>query len=268
MADGKTQAVDTGAAEAFERLLVPPIFGPWSRALVDLARPAAGERVLDIACGTGVAARYAMGLVGAAGAVAAFDIDAGMIAYARSLEDAAGIDWHTLSVMDLPFADDAFDVAVCNQGLQFFPDRIAALMEIRRVLRAGARLTTNTYCAVETCPGHYAVAQALEARGVDTAPILRPYSLAEADELRRLAAGAGFHDVTIERRVMESRFPSAPDFVASLAAGGPAASLALERLDADGLDSLKREVADTLGGRPDADGFVIETTSHMMLAYA
>ena len=268
MADGKAERVDTGAAEAFERLLVPPIFGPWSRALVDLARPRAGERVIDIACGTGVAARTAMGLVGAQGAVAAVDIDAGMIAHAGTLEDAAAIDWRRADVMDLPFEDDAFDVALCNQGLQFFPDRIAALREIRRVLRSGARLATNTYCAVETCPAHYAVTRALEARGVDTAPILRPYSLAEADELRRLAAGAGFHDVTIERRVMESRFPSAPEFVASLAAGGPAARLALERLDADGLDSLKREVAGTLGGRLDADSFVIETTSHMMLAYA
>ena len=268
MADGKAEVVDTGAAEAFERLLVPAIFGPWSRALVDLTRPATGERVIDIACGTGVAARYAMGLVGAQGAVAALDIDAGMIAHAGTLEDAAGIDWHTASVMDLPFADDAFDVALCNQGLQFFPDHSAALREIRRVLRAGARLATNTYCAVETCPAHYAVTQALEARGVDTAPIRRPYSLAEADELRSLAAGAGFHDVTIERRVMESRFPSAPDFVASLAGGGPAARLALEQLDADGLESLKREVADTLAEGPDADGLVIETTSHMMLAYA
>lgn len=268
MADGKAEDVDTGAAEAFERLLVPAVFGPWSRALVDLARPATGERVIDIACGTGVAARYAAGLVGAQGTVCALDIDAGMIAHARTLEDAAAIDWHRADVMDLPFADDAFDVALCNQGLQFFPDRIAALMGIRRVLRSGARLATNTYCAVETCPGHFAVTQALEARGVDTAPMLRPYSLAEADELRRFAAGAGFCDVAIERRVMESRFPSAPDFVASLAAGGPAARLALEQLDADGLDSLKREVADTLAEGPDADGFVIETTSHMMLAYA
>lgn len=183
MAEGEAEDVDTGAAEAFERLLVPPVFGPWSRALVDLARPRAGERVIDIACGTGVAARTAMGLVGAQGAVCALDIDAGMIAHAGTLEEDAAIDWRRADVMDLPFADDAFDVALCNQGLQFFPDRIAALREIRRVLRSGARL-------------------------------------------------------------------------------------ALERLDADGLDSLKREVADTLAEGPDADGFAIVTTSHMMLAYA
>lgn len=268
MASDETAGVDTSAAEAFERFLVPPIFGPWSRALVDLARPRPGERILDVACGTGVAARYAVDLVAPDGIVSAIDINPGMIAHARTLDPAGAIEWRQGSVMEMPYAAASFDVAVCNQGLQFFPDRAASLAEMRRVLVPGGRLSANVYCAPEDCPGHFAVIRALQARDVDAAAILRPYSFSDADQLRQAFADAGFRDIALERRIMESGFASAEAFVESLAAGGPAARLSLEQLDTAGLKALIEEVADALAGRTDGDRLTIETTSHMVLAYA
>ncbi len=260
--------VDTSAAEAFERFLVPPIFGPWSAALVDLAAPRPGERVLDIACGTGVAARYAAGLVGAEGRVAGIDINAGMIAHARTLDAAGAIEWCEGSVIEMPWGDGEFDVAVCNQGLQFFPDRAASIAEIHRVLKAGGRLAANVYGEPEGCPGHHAVIRALQTRGVDASAILRPYSFSDADELRRALSQAGFRNIALERRSMNSLFASAAAFVESLAAGGPAARHSLEQLDKAGMADLIAEVADSLAGRIDASGLTIETTSNMVLASA
>src|SRR5690349_10875761 len=125
------------APEVYERELVPAVFGAWAPILVDLARPRLGERVVDIACGTGIIARVAAVKVGPTGAVAGIDLNPGMLAVARSLKttnDAASVQWHEASADRLPLSDGSFDIAYCQLGLQFFADRPAALREMRRVL--------------------------------------------------------------------------------------------------------------------------------------
>ena len=155
------EPVDTSAAEAFEKFLVPTIFGPWSQVLVDHAGVTAGDRVLDIGCGTGVAARYAAGLVCDGGKVVATDINAGMIAWARQLDTAGAVEWRLDSVEDLPNDDASFDAVIGNQVLQFLPDKPKALAEMRRVLTANGRLALTVYCQIDLCPAHAAVAKAL-----------------------------------------------------------------------------------------------------------
>lgn len=118
--------------------------GSWSRLclahgprLIDLARPKLGERVVDIACGTGIVARLAAVKVGPTGIVTGIDLNPGMLNVARSLgmaDDAASVQWQEASADKLPSADSAFDIAYCQLGLQFFADRPAALREMRRVL--------------------------------------------------------------------------------------------------------------------------------------
>src|SRR5262245_4092686 len=73
------------AAERYQRYVARWILGPWAPLLVDAVRIGAGERVLDVACGTGVVARAAMARVGSTGRVVGVDLNAGMIAVARSL---------------------------------------------------------------------------------------------------------------------------------------------------------------------------------------
>ena len=119
--------------ENYERYLVPSIFGPWAKDLVEIAQLQPKERVLDIACGTGIVARTAALTLGSGGSVVGLDVSLPMLAAARSAAAAEGlsIDWQEGSAMKLPLADAACDVVLCQQGLQFFPDRPAALREMQ-----------------------------------------------------------------------------------------------------------------------------------------
>ena len=130
------------AAERYERCPARYILGPWAPLLVNAARPTAGERVLDVACGTGVVARIAAERVGPSGRVIGVDLNPGMIRVARSLPAPIGapIEWLERSALDLRLEDASFDVVLCQQGLQFFPDKALALREMRRVLDHGGRL--------------------------------------------------------------------------------------------------------------------------------
>jgi len=137
-----------GSAAAYERYLVPVFMDPWAADLIDAVEVAPGQRVLDIACGTGVVTRHAAARVGSGGEVTAVEVNPGMLAVARAA--AAGmpapIRWHEAGAEQLPLADASIDVVLCQQGLQFFYDPAAALAEMRRIARPGGRLGVST-CA-------------------------------------------------------------------------------------------------------------------------
>jgi SAM-dependent methyltransferase len=128
------------APENDERYFVPAIGRPLAHALVDLAEVRPEQRVLDVACGTGIVASVAAERVGAEGLVAGVDINPGMLAVARSTPaSGAPISWYEAPADALPFPDGAFDIVPCQLGLQFFPDRLGALREMRRVLAPSGR---------------------------------------------------------------------------------------------------------------------------------
>jgi len=149
--------------ENYERYNVPSIFAPWADDLVEMAALQPGERALDIACGTGIVARTAARRLGSGGGVVGLDLSAPMLAVARSAAAAEGvtIEWREGNGLQLPLADEAFDVVVCQQGLQFFPDRPAALREMYRVLAPGGRLVLSVWREIERSPGFAVLAQAL-----------------------------------------------------------------------------------------------------------
>ena len=255
--------IDTSAAEAFEKYLVPTVFGPWSRSLVDLADPKPGERLLDVGCGTGAAARYAVDILPEQGAVAAIDLNAGMIAHARTLDPKEAVDWRQGDIMALPFDDGRFQHIIGNQVLQFLPDRRGALVEMQRVMTGDGRAVFGVYCQLDLCPAHCAVAQALEKHDVDPAGIQHPYSFGDPLILGDVLADAGFRDISVVRRTMEARFASPKAFVEALAAGGPSARHALEQLDSDGLSQVIGEVTAALDHYVDADGLRVITASNV-----
>jgi len=134
MAKNEQWQLSAKAAELYERYVARYILGPWAPSLVDAAGLATGERALDVACGTGVVARIAAQRVGPAGHVVGVDLNPGMIAVARSVPAPIGapIEWLERSALDLRLEDAKFDVVLCQQGLQFFPDKALALREMRR----------------------------------------------------------------------------------------------------------------------------------------
>ena len=255
--------IDTSAAEAFEKYLVPPVFGPWSRSLVDLADPKPGERLLDVGCGTGAAARYAADQIPEPNAVAAIDLNTGMIAHARTLDPKGAIDWREGDIMELPFDDGVFQTIIGNQVLQFLPDRAGALVEMQRVMTKDGRAIFGVYCQLDLCPAHCAVAKALEKHDVNPAGIQHPYSFGDPVILGDVLADAGFRDVSVVRRTLGAQFESPKAFVEALAAGGPSARHALEQLDDEGLSQVISEVTEALDHYVDAEGLRVITASNV-----
>ena len=111
--------------ENYERELVGPLFRPWAELTVDEVNPGPAERVLDVACGTGIVARVAGERIGSGRGLVGVDISPGLLAVARAV--APDIDWREGDAGALPLADgEQFEVVLCQQGLQFFPDKPAA----------------------------------------------------------------------------------------------------------------------------------------------
>jgi ubiquinone/menaquinone biosynthesis C-methylase UbiE len=214
------------APEIYQSDHVPAIFATWAPVLVDLARPVPGERVLDVACGTGVVTRAAAHRVGLSGKVFGIDLNPGMLAVARRVTEQgtgdAPIEWYEASADALPLHDESCEIAYCQAGLMFFPDRPRALAEIRRVLVSGGRTAMLVW---QSSPAHFAFADAL-ARHVSSAAeaiVRAPYALADAVELRTLFRSAAFQDVTVSTQTRTACYPSPTYFVQSLTAGSPLA---------------------------------------------
>jgi ubiquinone/menaquinone biosynthesis C-methylase UbiE len=152
------------APEVYEAELVPAIFAPWAPLLVAKAALGQGERVLDVACGTGVVTRLAAAQVGIAGHVVGLDLNPGMLARARasSVREGASVEWREGDAGALPFDAATFDAAFCQLGLQYFPDRQRAAREMHRVLKPGGRLVVLVWRGLAHSPGFQALAAALE----------------------------------------------------------------------------------------------------------
>ena len=143
--DTRYPLLDMNPIQAYEQYMVPGIMVPGVQLMLRYAQPQSGERVLDVACGTGIVARTVAPLVGAAGQVTAVDINPAMLAVAKTtpLPQGVSIEWREGSALSLPLSDTAYDMVLCHQGLQFFPDKVAALREMRRVLVKGGRGVVN-----------------------------------------------------------------------------------------------------------------------------
>jgi ubiquinone/menaquinone biosynthesis C-methylase UbiE len=209
-------------------VLVPALFGVWAPILIDLAKPRPGERVLDVACGTGIVARIAAKHVGPTGVVVGVDLNPGMLSVARSVvlpdpRSSAPVHWHETNADKLPLPSESFDIVYCQLGLQFFADRAAALREMRRVLGPAGRLALMVWRGIDESPGFAALAESLEPFiGQAPAAIMRaPFGLSDADQLAALVRDAGFHDLSILQRIGKVRFPSVEEFVSSYVAGSP-----------------------------------------------
>jgi ubiquinone/menaquinone biosynthesis C-methylase UbiE len=217
------------AAEIYQRELVPAVFGPWGPRVVELAALQPGTSVLDVACGTGLVARLAAQAVGVDGHVAALDLNPGMLAVASELPTVQGaaIEWVEGNAQALPFADASFDVVCCQLGLQFFPDREAALREMTRVLVQGGRAVVMVWREIDRAPGFAVLAAALgRTIGADAEALMRaPFALSDAGELSQLLEAAGFDHGEIHAEAGDVRFASAETFVRGYVGGSPLAAL-------------------------------------------
>jgi ubiquinone/menaquinone biosynthesis C-methylase UbiE len=230
-----------GAPENYEKFFVPAIGEPLAADLVAAAALRPGERILDVACGTGVVTRLAAARVGEAGAVAGLDVNPGMLAVARSATPGdATIDWYETSAEAMPLADASFDVVLCQMGLQFIPNKVQALKEIRRVLGPGGRAVLNLPGPI---PEPFVALRDALARHVDpqcAGFVDVVFSLHDGDRLSGLMTEAGFSDIVAERTQKTLRLPE--DFLWQYVHSTPLAAL-VGKASEEQRAALSREVS-------------------------
>jgi ubiquinone/menaquinone biosynthesis C-methylase UbiE len=200
--------------ENYEKFFVPAIGAPLARDLIAAAQLRPGERVLDVACGTGVVTRMAAAQVGPTGAVAGLDINPGMLVVARSVTPRdTNIEWYETSAEAMPLADASFDVVLCQMGLQFIADKLRALREIRRVLRPGGRVVLNV---PGPTPDLFAGMRDALAAHIDpqcAGFVEVVFSLHDVERLRGLLAEAGFSSRVVTRSQKTLHLPPAEQFL-------------------------------------------------------
>ena len=253
-------------ADIYEQHMVPAIFARWAPDLVQAAGVRPAERVLDVACGTGAVTRLLAEQVGPAGKVTGLDITPGMLAAARLAAPSQRIEWLEGSAVKMPLPDGTFDAVVCQQGLQFFPDKPAALSEMRRVLRRGGRLALSCWRSVEHTPGYLVLEQALARRVGPEKAALPPFSLGDAEAIRGLVVGAGFREVKLRAEAKMIRFRSAEHLVRAVVGGAPAMMGALTGQGEGVLDAIIAEVTEATKHYVDDEGWATPAVSHIVTA--
>lgn len=182
--------------------IIARLFTPWAHDLIDRLAPPLGGTALDIACGPGTVSRILAERIGRDGHLVATDISPAMLDIARSkpmAPDSATIEWLDAPAAPLPVPDAAFDIITCQQGLQFFPDKISALTEMRRGLRSGGRAGVAVWTRVEDQLFGYlrdAIARVISVEIAER--YLGPFLLS-GEDVAEYAQSAGFENVNLER---------------------------------------------------------------------
>lgn len=230
------------AAESYEREFVPIIGRPAAESLLRAADLQSGERVLDIACGTGIVARLAASRVGPNGSVMGLDPNPAMLAVAQEVasSEAPVATWRQAPAEEIPLDDESFDVALCGMGLQFFSDRVAGLKEIHRVLANDGRFLASL--PGPTPPPLQAMDDALRRHaGPEAAGFVDAvFSLHDSEEVRQLANEAGFSRIEVRSQEAPLELGAPGEFLWSYVRSTPLAS-ATAGMGEEDRDALERD---------------------------
>jgi ubiquinone/menaquinone biosynthesis C-methylase UbiE len=229
-------------AENYEKYFVPAIGAPLAKELIEKADLHKGEKILDVACGTGVITRLAAEQVGPEGKVEGLDVNPGMLAVAKNLAPKkVNIEWIEANATSIPLPDNSFDVVICQLGLQFVDDKKAALKEMHRVLSPGGRLLLNL--PGPTAPLFEVMDKALEKHiSHDAAQFVETvFSLHDPKEIKKLMTRAGFHDIKIEQETKELHLPAPKDFLWQYIKSTPLAGV-VSKFDDKSCAALEYEV--------------------------
>lgn len=257
----------SSGGRVYDEIMVPRLFEPWARLLLEQLGVSEGEAALDVACGPGSVTRMLAARVGAAGRVVGCDLSPTMLAAARAkppVEHGAGIEYLEGHADDLPVGDAQFDVVTCQQGLQFFPDRPRAVAEMHRALRPGGRVGIAVWAQIDRCPPFHALAEAL---GEVVGPELEtrygggPWGFPEPEPLRELLERAGFEGIRVTTRELPLVFEGG---VSQLAATLGATPLAAEA-DAFGVEQVRR-IHEAVARRMGSGAIESSTRSNIALA--
>ncbi len=194
---------DDSVAGSYDDVLVPILFEPWAKALLNAHGPWQGKSVLDLASGTGIVARLLARLTGQSGSVVGTDLNAEMLKVAAASigSESRNVEFVQCPAENLKCADESFDTVVCQQGFQFFSDKMASAKEIHRVLREDGTLIVSVWRTVTECHFFSSICKALESVGeAQIANMMRaPFESLSRSELESTIQSAEFSSVNIHR---------------------------------------------------------------------
>jgi ubiquinone/menaquinone biosynthesis C-methylase UbiE len=244
----------------YEKHLVPRLFEPLAERVVTLVDASEGMDGLDVACGTGVVARR---LAAAGVRVTGVDLNADMLALARSL--APDLTWVEGDAQALPLPPASFDLATCQQGLQFMPDPGAAVRAIHTVLRPGGRVAVAVWRPLRTVPGFDTLTDALDRRiGPDAGDVLRgPFALGDPGPVRDLFSQAGFADLRVHNHCHATHYSSVDELVRSEISSTPLA-VAAESWPPDAIPNLIADVTAALADYVADDGVLFPICAYVI----
>lgn len=231
-------------AKGYENYMVPTLFGPCAKILVEAADMKPNERVLDVGCGTGIVAREVALCLGATAAVTAIDISTNMLAVARGAAAREGltIEWREGDAEQLPFNDGAFDLVLCQFALMFVVDKAAVFSEMRRVVTGSGRVLISVWQRLDRHPFYQTLHNVIQQR-LGMSALQEIFALGNADDLRELALAAGFRQVQTKPFSLTARFPNPDAFIAGEIEVDTASIPSMQHLDSKAREAIVTAIA-------------------------
>lgn len=269
MAGQESFQLQGNAPQIYEEQSVPTIFQPLAELTLQHVDVDEGARVIDVACGTGIVGRLVAEKVGKSGSVVGVDLNAGMIEVAKQSapETDANVEWRQGDVSALPFPDASFDMAFCQQGLQFFPDKLAALKEMRRVLVPGGTLILTVWSSVPPSNAAFADALSRYVSAEVAKTSLAPFAFQDSEVIQALFVESGFSEIQRETMVLERRIGPAEESIPKIMASGAYAN-DVEKLAVATREAMFMEIGEAMRDYRTDIGFTIPSETHLFRATA
>lgn len=256
MSDPNAAAFVGSIPSNYDRYLGPIFFHAFADDLVARVPIRDGMRVLETACGTGIATERLLDRLAGRGALVATDLNEAMFAHARARGvGGPGLVWRQADASSLPFEDDSFDVVICQFGLMFLPDKAAGIGEAFRVLKPGGHYIFNVWDALTHNPVARIAHETLVSFFPDDPPRFYsvPFGLHEVRAVVAWLESAGFREVEWETLAKVGLSPSAAEAALGLIEGNPIRAEIMSRRP-DAVEAIReavaRNLAEELGDRP------------------
>ena len=244
------------AAADYEHSWQRPL-APAQHRLLALATIGPGERVLDVACGTGLVTFAAAEAVGVGGTVVGVDLSAAMVARAAANAETRKLDrvrFERMDAEDLALPTASFDVALCALGLMYVPNPRQAIGEMARVLTPGGRMVAAVWGERRRC-GWAEIFPIVDAQvKSEVCPMF--FSLGTVDRLSMLFRDQGLADVVTERIETHLEWASAEEACGAAFAGGPVA-LAYSRFDESTRRIVHAQYLESIESHRQGDGYAV-----------
>lgn len=263
-----TATIFAGSIPAiYDQYMVPLVFAPYAKLVAERAAQFRPRRILETAAGTGVVTEALHRALPEAEIVAT-DLNAPMLEQAARRLDASNVRFLPADAQTLPFADDSFDLVVCQFGVMFFPDKVRANSEARRVLREGGRYILVIWDRIEhnsaTMAAEHAVGDLFPTDAVRFYERL-PFSYHDVGLIEQDLLSAGFTDVEFETVELPGRAASARDAAIALVQGTPVRS-DIEQIDPTMLGRATDVATEALLQYEGPDGFEAPMSARLVTA--